>query len=159
MKVISESEVAQSWTTLATPWTAAHQAPPSMGFSRQEYWSGVPLPSPLINTSMCEFCGICSVIWKKKIPPSVMRKSWAISAHEAKCIGSTWVSWFCSQLRNAQMCAGVTRRTTSQCEKGRKVYFTPPEERETCEVTFSTFCQIGIMSFYEDKELTQDDIK
>ena len=31
---------------LATPWTAAHQAPPSMGFARQEYWSGVPLPSP-----------------------------------------------------------------------------------------------------------------
>ena len=30
---------------LATPWTAAHQAPPSMGFSRLEYWSGVPLPS------------------------------------------------------------------------------------------------------------------
>ena len=31
---------------LATPWTAAYQAPPSMGFSRQDYWSGVPLPSP-----------------------------------------------------------------------------------------------------------------
>jgi len=31
---------------LATPWTSAHQAPPPMGFSRQEYWSGVPLPSP-----------------------------------------------------------------------------------------------------------------
>ena len=31
---------------LATPWTAAHQAPLSMGFSRQEYWSAVPLPSP-----------------------------------------------------------------------------------------------------------------
>ena len=31
---------------LATPWTAAYQAPPPMGFSRQEYWSGVPLPSP-----------------------------------------------------------------------------------------------------------------
>jgi len=44
--VKSESEVAQSCLTLATPWTAAHQAPPSMGFSRQEYWSGVPLPSP-----------------------------------------------------------------------------------------------------------------
>ena len=40
MKVKSQSEV-----TLATPWTAAYQAPPSMGFSRQEYWSGVPLPS------------------------------------------------------------------------------------------------------------------
>ena len=36
---------------LATPWTAAYQAPPSMGFSRQVYWSGVPLPSPLpMNT-------------------------------------------------------------------------------------------------------------
>ena len=43
----SESEVAQSCPTLATPWTAAYQAPPSMGFSRQEYWSGVPLLSPM----------------------------------------------------------------------------------------------------------------
>ena len=34
---------------LVTPWTAAYQAPPSMGFSRQEYWSGVPLPSPLVD--------------------------------------------------------------------------------------------------------------
>ena len=34
---------------LATPWTVAYQAPPSMGFSRQEYWSGVPLPSPCIS--------------------------------------------------------------------------------------------------------------
>ena len=32
---------------LATPWTAAYQAPPSMGFSGQQYWSGVPLPSPV----------------------------------------------------------------------------------------------------------------
>ena len=30
----------------ATPWTVAHQAPPSLGFSRQEYWSGLPFPSP-----------------------------------------------------------------------------------------------------------------
>ena len=46
IKVKSESEVSQSCPTLATPWTAAYQAPPSMGFARQEYWSGVPLPSP-----------------------------------------------------------------------------------------------------------------
>ena len=45
MKVKSESEVAQSCQLLATPWTAAYQAPLSMGFSRQEYWSGVPLAS------------------------------------------------------------------------------------------------------------------
>ena len=36
---------------LATPWTAAYQAPPSMEFSRQEYWSRVPLPSPLVAAS------------------------------------------------------------------------------------------------------------
>ena len=42
VKVKSLSRVRPS----ATPWTAAFQAPLSMGFSRQEYWSGVPLPSP-----------------------------------------------------------------------------------------------------------------
>ena len=39
----------------ATPWTAAYQAPPSMGFSRQEYWSGVPLPSPTLNLVLIYF--------------------------------------------------------------------------------------------------------
>ena len=43
MKVKSLSRV----RLFATPWFAAYQAPPSMGFSRQEYWSGVPLPSPI----------------------------------------------------------------------------------------------------------------
>ena len=33
-------------SNFATPWTAAYQVPPSMGFSRQEYWSGLLLPSP-----------------------------------------------------------------------------------------------------------------
>ena len=37
---------------LATPWTAAYQAPPSMGFSRQEYWSTVPLPYFLFNIKL-----------------------------------------------------------------------------------------------------------
>ena len=49
MKVKSESEVAQSCPTPSDPWTAAHQAPPSMGFSRQEYWSGLPKPHEIIN--------------------------------------------------------------------------------------------------------------
>ena len=42
MKVKSLSHV----RLFATPWTVAYQAPPSMGFSRQEYWSGLPFPSP-----------------------------------------------------------------------------------------------------------------
>ena len=40
---------------LATPWTEAHQAPPSMGFSRQECWSGVPLPSPAIALAVFNY--------------------------------------------------------------------------------------------------------
>ena len=52
---------------IATPWTAAHQAPPSMGFSRQEYWSGVPLPSLLLilqlNKSYLQTCKY--ILWQR----------------------------------------------------------------------------------------------
>ena len=56
MQVKSESEVAQSCPTLSDLMTAAHQAPPSVGFSMQEYWSGVPLPS------LC-FVSRCVYLW------------------------------------------------------------------------------------------------
>src|SRR5574337_157438 len=46
MKVKSESEVSQSCPTLSDPMDCSLPGPPSMGFSRQEYWSGVPLTSP-----------------------------------------------------------------------------------------------------------------
>ena len=39
-----------------TPWTAAHQAPPSMGFFRQEYWSGVPLPAATAQQNEYPYC-------------------------------------------------------------------------------------------------------
>ena len=45
----SEREVAQSCPTLATPWSAAYQAPTSMGFAKHEYWSRVPFPFPMTN--------------------------------------------------------------------------------------------------------------
>ena len=44
---VKVKSLSHAWL-LVTPWTAAHQAPLSMGFSRQEYWSGVPLPSPIL---------------------------------------------------------------------------------------------------------------
>ena len=52
MKVKSESEDIWCVQLLATPWTAAHQAPLSMGFSRPESWSGVPVASPTVPLSM-----------------------------------------------------------------------------------------------------------
>ena len=40
----------------ATPETAAHQAPPSLGFSRQEHWSGLPFPSPMHESEVAQSC-------------------------------------------------------------------------------------------------------
>ena len=57
MKVKSEGKSLSRVRLLETPWTAAHQAPPSMGFSRQEYWSGVPLPSPKVGATVQQFSG------------------------------------------------------------------------------------------------------
>ena len=57
---------------LATPWTAAYQAPPSMGFSKQEYWSGVPLPSPSRWNSDSLKLLLC-VITPLKIPDHCFR--------------------------------------------------------------------------------------
>ena len=62
---------------LATLWTAVYQAPPSMGFSRQEYWSGVPLPSPsvvyssflLIIYFLCIVVCICQSQFSSLSPP------------------------------------------------------------------------------------------
>ena len=46
----------------ATPWTAAHQAPPSLGFSRQEHWSGLPFPSPMHVKSESEVAQSCPTL-------------------------------------------------------------------------------------------------
>ena len=50
---------------LATPWTAAYQAPPSMGFSRQEYWSGVPLPSSICRVHHAKCWAGWSTSWNQ----------------------------------------------------------------------------------------------
>ena len=49
MQIVKERKKVKSLSRVrlfATPWTVAYQAPLSMGFSRQEYWSGLPFPSP-----------------------------------------------------------------------------------------------------------------
>ena len=52
MKVKSESEVAQLCPTVSDPVDCSHQAPPSLGLTRQEHWSGLPLPSPSGRTTV-----------------------------------------------------------------------------------------------------------
>ena len=72
----------------ATPWTVAHQAPPSMGFSRQEYWRGFPflspgdLPNPGIKPG-CHALQADSIIWANR---EVLKNVQRI------CISSHWVS-------------------------------------------------------------------
>ena len=47
---------------LATPWTATYQAPPPMGFSRQEYWSGAPSPSPFVRAAPPQFMALTNFV-------------------------------------------------------------------------------------------------
>ena len=93
MKVKSENEVTQSCLILVNPWTAAYQPPPSMGFSRQEYWSGVPLPSPMTNLdtilksrAITLLTKVCRV--KTMVSPVVMYRcvSWIIKKAECQRI-------------------------------------------------------------------------
>ena len=84
---------------LAIPWTAAYQAPPSMGFSRQEYWSGVPL-----NYKKCMLCllSLLVVLWEKllkKMPFGVtalvlLTSCWAFKSllsHSPLVISMAWI--------------------------------------------------------------------
>ena len=52
----------------ATPWTAPHQAPPSLGFSRQEHWSGLPFPSPMQESEKWK--------WSRSVMPTRLLRPW-----------------------------------------------------------------------------------
>ena len=54
----------------ATPQTAAHQAPPSLGFSRQEHWSGLPFPSPMHESEVAQSCPTLSDPMDYSLPGS-----------------------------------------------------------------------------------------
>ena len=61
---------------LVTPWIAAYQAPPSMGFSRQEYWSGVPLPSPPRDSILYQTAS------RLPVANRVFLGSWTVDIHQ-----------------------------------------------------------------------------
>ena len=83
VKVKSQSRV----RLLATPWTAAHQAPPSTGFSRQEYWSGVPLVYSNLQFS------IALILFQMANNPFPwLRKTVSFQSYCLLCAGSTQFS-------------------------------------------------------------------
>ena len=90
----------------ATPWTAAHQAPPSLGFSRQEDWSGLPFPSPMHACMLSHFSRdrLFVVPWTAahQAPPSTgfSRQEYWNGLPFPECMGfsncGTWASLLCS---------------------------------------------------------------
>ena len=76
---------------LTTPWTVAHQAPLSMGFSRQEYWSGVPLPSPSEDPrggQRCQSEAVARSCWEGELEMKQNnKKNWKQNKRRAK---ETW---------------------------------------------------------------------
>ena len=81
---------------LATPWTAAYQAPPSTGFSRQEYWSGVPSPSPRVPLAVYfrYGCVYTSVPICPFIAPSLSLSTCALSSILCFCNSSFPLCFF-----------------------------------------------------------------
>ena len=71
MKVKSERKSLSCVWLLVTPWTAAYQALPSLGFSRREYWSGVPLPSQYMQTTLCEVPGWMKHKLESRLPGEI----------------------------------------------------------------------------------------
>ena len=99
-----------------TPWTAAYQAPLSMGFSRQEYWSGLPLPSLNPSTTRaqiswdfceCHFWGLTpdlqiQILWK------MMLRKWHFNKHP-RCF------WFIPRFGNSIGCSVKMQRSRWFC--------------------------------------------
>ena len=63
---------------LVTPWTAAHQAPPSLGFSKQEHWSVLPFPSPMHETEKwkCRRSVLSNSEWPHELQPTRLLHPW-----------------------------------------------------------------------------------
>ena len=86
---VKVKSLSRAWF-LASPWTAAHQAPPSMGFSRQEYWSGVPLPSP--RYSLAPALSATTSIWHFSSSRALYR---IIKNGKVHFLSVSWTLAFC----------------------------------------------------------------
>ena len=108
---------------LATPWTAAHQAPLSTGFSRQEYWSGLPLPSSTDK-------------WMKKMWCMSTMEYYSVIKHEILPFSTTCI--FCCCCPVAKLCP-ILLWPTLACQVSLSMGFARQENRVVCH-----FLQQGI---------------
>ena len=78
----------------ATPQTAAHQASPSLGFSRQEHWSGLPLPSPAIRETQVQSPaeGNGYPLQYSCLENPMDRGAWQATVHGSKRVGHNWMT-------------------------------------------------------------------
>ena len=79
----------------ATPWTVAYQAPPSLGFSRQEYWSGLPFPSPgdLPNPGIEPGSPSLQADALPSEPPGKLTSPTSLVAQTVKCLPTIQETW------------------------------------------------------------------
>ena len=105
---------------LATPWTAAYQAPPPMGFSMQEYWSGLPLPSPnLTSEQNAIFINYSELSLKKKSPPNPDLKCLLrLSITRQKLVRPVLLCLTCSKYKMIEQVSHQMCRMTYSLEYG-----------------------------------------
>ena len=93
----------------ATPWTAAHQAPPSPGFSRQEHWSGLPFPSPMHESEKWKWSRsvMSNSSWPHGLQPTRLLRPWDFPGKSAG-VGCHRLLQHCVQLVELLYCSEVS---------------------------------------------------
>ena len=102
MKVKVKVKLLSRVRLYATPWTAAYKVPPSMGFSRQEYWSGVPFPSPMheseSESEVAQLCPTLSDPMDRSLPGSSIHGTFQERALESGAHAFSNISHSCFQM-------------------------------------------------------------
>ena len=94
----------------ATPQTAAHQAPPSLGFSRQEHWSGLPFPSPMHESEKSKWSRsvVSNSSWPHGLQPTRLLCPWDFPGKSTgvgcHCLLRNWAYILAKETENRQLC-------------------------------------------------------